>query len=96
MNSKEELSQVNKDILNKQLDYIEAKSKYLEEKQKLASAKAQISLTDKDTWKELGITNQDGRDAYARKQTEALQENLHQAQITMDYLAVQENIIKTN
>lgn len=89
MNQKNELNEINRDILNKELDYVEAKNKYLTEKHQLTLAKANISLTDKDTWKQLGITNQSGRDAYIDKQTEQLQKNVDQAKITLDYIAVE-------
>ena len=93
------LCAINSAILEAHTEYINAKKEYLTAKNNLAEAEAQINLTDKDTWKEIGITNQTGRDAYVRKQTKQLLDKLYQARLELDYrevqLQYQENKLKT-
>lgn len=83
------LCAINSAILEAHTEYINAKKEYLTAKNNLAEAEAQINLTDKDTWKKIGITNQTGRDAYVRKQTKQLHDKLNQARLELDYREVQ-------
>ena len=51
------LNTLNSAIVEARTKYINAKKEYLTAKNNLAEAEAQISLTDKETWKDIGITN---------------------------------------
>lgn len=83
------LNTLNSAIVVAHTEYINAKKEYLTAKNNLAEAEAQISLTDKETWKDIGITNQAGRDAYIRQQTKQLHDKLNQTRITLDYCEIQ-------
>ena len=83
------LNTLNSAIVEAHTEYINAKKEYLTAKNNLAEAEAQISLTDKETWKDIGITNQAGRDAYIRQQTKQLHDKLNQARLALDYCEVQ-------
>ncbi len=83
------LNTLNSAIVEARTKYINAKKEYLTAKNNLAEAEAQISLTDKETWKDIGITNQAGRDAYIRQQTKQLHDKLNQTRITLDYCEIQ-------
>lgn len=83
------LNTLNSAIVEAHTEYINAKKGYLTAKNNLAEAEAQISLTDKETWKDIGITNQAGRDAYIRQQTKQLHDKLNQARLALDYCEIQ-------
>lgn len=94
MSERELLNSINSALIDVQNEYVHAKEKLLTAKSELADAEAQLNLKDKNAWKNLGITNQAGRDAYIRKQTNGLHEKIHEAKIKLDYIEVQVNFQK--
>lgn len=94
MNGRTELNQINAEIESAEKTYNEVKKEYRKTKQELKTQEAMIALKPKDEWKELGITNQQGRDAYIQTETLSLKETLNDLEYDVDSALTQVTICK--
>lgn len=89
-----DIAEANKNWKNAELNYADAKNKYRELKLELNLQKSKLALKTKEEWAELGITNQQSRDAYITIKTESLARDVLHAKKCVDEFSVESTYLE--